>query len=1435
MNETADVSQYSLTTSQSQIWAGQQLSVDSPLYNMVVTGTISAPIDPGRFCQAWNRVVDDYHSLRCCVQLADAQPKIIDTQTSSPTNTRLGIVDFSAHADPLSEANNWITQRCQTVFDLSIALSEAMLLKVSDTCWIWYLNQHHLITDAWSFQIIWKRLNQYYFMDEAPTAADQKELSYADYVSIERASKDTTKKGERALKYWKNKQISSKLVLYSTPVDHHSTASTRVNAPLTDHRLQALHTLSMLPEARSFSKNLSQYTVILSMLYVYLHRVSGETMLTVGSPALNRSDSRLLAIPGLFIEVLPLQIKLAAEETFTSLLTKVRSEVMQFHKSAVPGACSATSQRNVSVILNYISAALGDFGPFPTTIEWHHCGHIDAHHALRLQVTDWSGEGGISLDFDFNDACFTPALRVRALEQWWALFDAVAADPGRAISSLQILSKEEKALLGKNLHPTYDCTSYGYATTVVDVIDRLVEMHPNHIAVSRLENQMSYRQLHAKSLEIAHGLRVRGVGAGTRVGVNLRHSLDLPAVLVGILRSGAAYVPIDVTLPAARVAQLINEADVALVIVEDSADESMNIEVLGVTLAQLVSEPSRCNSNSIDSQLTTHESRTRDNENDDLSNLIKASDTAYILYTSGSSGKPKGVVISHSAMLNYCGWAADFYAQDKPVCFPLFTPIGFDLTVTSLFVPLMTGGQIRVHADSAGSVDRLLMDVMNDSVVDIVKLTPAHLSLMQQSDMSSSTITQLIVGGESLNTKLARRIHLAFGGNIQIHNEYGPTEATVGCVVHTYDSEQDQAASVPIGKPVAGMHAYVFNESRVHQPIGVTGELFLAGRSLADGYWQAPDLSAEKFCTDELENGPRAYRTGDLVRIAEDGILHYVGRIDNQVKIRGMRIEPAEIEACFRSLPGVTQCVVTVGRAGSQLESILENHCITCGISSNVPDISINTDGVCNLCIGFKKYHLRAEQYFKPSSELVSLSDTIKQANSGEYDCMMLLSGGKDSTYALARLQELGLSVLAFTLDNGYLSPEAMSNIKRVCSALGVDHHFAETPAMKQIFADSLMRYSNVCNGCFKAIYTLSMKYADELRIPYIFTGLSRGQFFETRLTEELFTYPHFDIQNVDDMVLSARKAYHRVDDAVSHLLDVSHFQSDDIFENVQFVDFYRYCDIDLDEMLDYLDTRVPWVRPTDTGRSTNCLINDVGIYVHKKERGYHNYALPYSWDVRLGHKNRNAALEELDDAIDEDYVTSVLKELNYQCSDEALVDQTRLALYFVAEKTISLDHARQQLALLLPPLMLPTHMQQLEKIPLTSNGKIDIIALPGLKKMRAGVSAELILPRNALESQLVSVWEQVLKVEQVGVSDNFFDLGGDSLLAIQIMAQINRVGFTYSASDMFENQTIAELSLLDRTASNDSTDSKTEPARAFSSVDPSQLKKLAALLTAKK
>jgi hypothetical protein len=404
--------------------------------------------------------------------------------------------------------------------------------------------------------------------------------------------------------------------------------------------------------------------------------------------------------------------------------------------------------------------------------------------------------------------------------------------------------------------------------------------------------------------------------------------------------------------------------------------------------------------------------------------------------------------------------------------------------------------------------------------------------------------------------------------------------------------------------------------------------------------------------------------------------------------------------------------------------------------------------------------------------------------------------------------------VLTFTLANGYISDEAKTNIRRVTDELGVDHIFGETPAMKAIFADSLERFSNVCNGCFKTIYTLALKEAQNRNIPIIVTGLSRGQFFETRLTEDLFLGDGVDVDRIDEVVLEARKAYHRVDDAVSRHLDVEDLQDGSVFEQVRFVDFYRYCDVSLSEMMDYLDERLPWVRPTDTGRSTNCLINEVGIYVHKKERGYHNYAFPYSWDVRIGHKTRDETLDELDDDIDEENARRILREIGYD--GEALHEShnpERLVGYYVSDESIPPVDLRRFLAEQLPDHMVPAHFVRLTELPLNLTGKVDRSALPRPEAQRPDLDAPYEAPRTEAEHKLTRIWTDVLDLRDIGIHDNFFDLGGESILAIQIGARAAEVELQLSPEHVFQYQTIAELAAAaDAMAAPASTGASPEP-----------------------
>ena len=771
-------------------------------------------------------------------------------------------------------------------------------------------------------------------------------------------------------------------------------------------------------------------------------------------------------------------------------------------------------------------------------------------------------------------------------------------------------------------------------------------------------------------------------------------------------------------------------------------------------------------------------------------------DRAYIIYTSGSTGLPKGVVVGHRSLANYLSWASAHYLRGEAPTFPLFSPLSFDLTVTSIYLPLISGGQLIVYEDDSDAPGMLMQRVVDDNRCDIVKLTPAHLALLQTMDLSASRIRKLILGGEDLKTDIARTIARRFGGAVEIYNEYGPTEVTVGCMTWLYDTDRDVDASVPVGRAIANLCVYVLDARGEPVPPGVTGEIYIGGAGVAHGYLNRDGLTATRFVENPFRPGEKMYASGDLAAWNADGYMVYLERSDHQVKIRGVRIELGEIEAALQAHAAIEECVVTaVQRSEDSSRTEEARYCIACGLSSNHPDAYVDDSGTCRICRVYADERKRANAYFGTWGDLVAIAEQIKTAATGEKDCLMLLSGGKDSTYTLCRLVDLGLTPLVFTLDNGFISDGAKANIRRVVDQLGLELVVAATPAMNEIFVDSLNRFSNVCNGCFKTIYTLSMKLAHERGIDYIFTGLSRGQIFETRVAG-LFQQRVFDPDLIDRTVIEARKAYHRMDDAVSRRLDVGIFDKDEIFEQIQFVDFYRYCDVTLDEILAYLAEHVSWIRPEDTGRSTNCRINEVGIYVHKRVRGFHNYALPYSWDVRLAHKERNAALAELDDDINLDNVNVILTELGYtpdELAPGARQDKYLIA-YHVGASEIPALELKAHLAQQLPAEFIPAYFMQLEKLPLTRHGKVDREALPLPDGARPELDVEYTAPRNTIENKLAAVWVDVLGIDKVGVNDNFFDLGGDSIHGIQIVARARKARVAITPQQIFEHQTIAEL-----------------------------------------
>ncbi len=1353
-----------LTAGQLSLWAGEKLHPGVPLNNTCYTFDIRGRLNPSLFKIAFRKLVDSVDAFRLLFFEENGEP--YQTPMES-VNYEIEIIDFSTESDE-SKIAVWLLDRSRLKLDISERVFDSVLLKLRENRYIWCLVMHHLVTDVVSFRLIFDRLAELYdSLDKNVPLKSQDSHSYTDYIHFELSQKNESNVNS----HWteKVKQYEEIPSLYGNKSQRGVTASTRISIPLGPERTKKLKELANLPEVRSWTIHLTLFTILASLLHIYLYRISGQKKLAIGAPSHNRTSRKFQDVIGYFIEIFPVTAEISGEDTFFKVLQRMGLEVNNYIRHSQLGQVTPEISRSFNVVLNYIPTGFSDFNGMETSSKWIHPGHMDGSHQLRCHAVDFDATGEMELLFDLNHGTFDQKLRERAPQHFLRLMDAMLTDINLKVDKPSLVSKDEVCEVLASEIATNEWEP------VLDNFDHIVSTYGSSVALRSGDDTLSYRQLNKKANQLAQYLKQSGVMQGDKLALYFFRSTDYIISLLAAMKLGAVFVPIASDWPVERIKYVLKNSDCRIVLSQSDLKknaEALNIEVLDV---------SSKNKGIFESL------------NYDLGVKNDRNDIAYTLYTSGSTGNPKGVLIPYGGLSNYLSWAKTYYAGEKAFNFPFFTSIGFDLTITSIFLPLITGGELIIYREGKGGPDISLMQVIEDSRINAIKLTPSHINLIQGRDLSASNIRTVIVGGEDFKTGAANTIRDSFGGSPRIYNEYGPTEATIGCVVCEYDETHHTATSVPIGKPILNMQAYVLDTKKNMAPHQLAGELYLSGKGLSEGYANMEELTKEKFVDNPFLPGTKMYRTGDLARWNGEGDLEYLGRMDEQVKLNGYRIELPDIEANLISHPAIDHAAVVVLDEKHAMPEKEIRNCAECGLPSNFPNADFNAEGVCHLCKAFKGYKEKTDKYFKTEENLWELLTSKKNSNT-TYDCLSLLSGGKDSTYILAKLVNMGLKVLAFTLDNGYISDQAKTNIDKIVSKLGVDHMYGETPYMNKIFVDSLHRHYNVCNGCFKTIYTLSTKVALDKKIPFVVTGLSRGQFFETRLTEELFWDETDDTGTIDDTILEARKLYHREEDAVKKLLDVSIFKDEDTFKKVQFVDFYRYSDVSLGEMLRFLKEQVAWVRPTDTGRSTNCLINQVGIYVHKKEKGYSNYSFPYSWDVRLGHKTREETLEEINEYIDEKEVKRIMKEIGYDGENVTGENRKRLVGYYTGKSKLSSSELDKFLSNKLPRYMVPSLFKYLDNLPLNGNGKVDKSLLRSLNEIQVEMDTPFVAPRNEIEELLEDIWKEVMHLNKIGVHDNFITLGGHSLAAIRITTRINEeLEMNFPLNKIFELPTIGE------------------------------------------
>ena len=642
-------------------------------------------------------------------------------------------------------------------------------------------------------------------------------------------------------------------------------------------------------------EDVTPFVFLLAGFQVLLMRYTGQASFAIGSLAINPNPESTDETCGFLVK--PFVISASLDGAFRDVLQQTREIVLDVSIPAVPLMKlveeTESDQRNGSGALQQVLFVADDpLSPDGCATKQHRAQADVSLLKADLVLEVGEQEGRLTTALIYNADLFAPAMIARMLRNYQCLLSSASAAPEQPIWSLQLLSDEERAEL-----TTWNQTKEEYPCqrTVVDLIEEQVKRTPERRAVSTDTTELSYADLNRRANQLAHYLVELGVGPEVRVGICMERSPDMVVGLLAILKSGGAYVPLDPNYPIKRLEFMIEDAQAEILLTQEAIAKLLPSSVHKKVLID-----------GDHAAIATHSA-------EDHSSGVCEKNLAYVLYTSGSTGRPKGVAVEHRSLVNYIWWAHHVYGnENEPVDLPLYSSVAFDLTVTSIYTPLITGGCIHVYAGTPN--ENLIESVIREDKAATIKLTPSHLSILPA--IKNKVLRQLIVGGEALETQLARRTVTNASLPIKIWNEYGPTEATVGCMLYGFDSDNDQRTHVPIGRPAANSTIYILDKNQARVPMGVTGELYIGGDGVARGYVNRPDLTAERFVPDPFSEaeGARLYRTGDLGRHLADGNIEFLGRRDEQVKFHGFRVELNEIRATLNRFAEVRDSLIVLDK-----------------------------------------------------------------------------------------------------------------------------------------------------------------------------------------------------------------------------------------------------------------------------------------------------------------------------------------------------------------------------------------------------------------------------------------------------------------------------------------------------------------------------------------
>ncbi|HCG1281086.1 TPA: non-ribosomal peptide synthase/polyketide synthase [Pseudomonas aeruginosa] len=886
-----------LSYAQQRMWFLWHLEPQSGAYNLPSAVRLNGPLDRQALERAFASLVQRHETLRTVFPRgAD------DSLAQAPLQRPLEVAFEDCSGLPEAEQEARLREEAQREslqpFDLCEGpLLRVRLIRLGEERHVLLLTLHHIVSDGWSMNVLIEEFSRFYsaYATGAEPGLPALPIQYADYALWQRSWLEAGEQ-ERQLEYWRGK-LGERHPVLELPTDHPRPAVPSYRGSRYEFSIEPALAEALRGTARR--QGLTLFMLLLGGFNILLQRYSGQTDLRVGVPIANRNRAEVEGLIGLFVNTQVLRSVFDGRTSVATLLAGLKDTVLgaQAHQDLPFERLVEAFKVERSLSHSPLFQVMYNHQPLVADIE-----ALDSVAGLSFGQLDWKSrttQFDLSLDtyekggrlyaaLTYATDLFEARTVERMARHWQNLLRGMLENPQASVDSLPMLDAEERGQLLEGWNAT--AAEYPLQRGVHRLFEEQVERTPTAPALAFGEERLDYAELNRRANRLAHALIERGIGADRLVGVAMERSIEMVVALMAILKAGGAYVPVDPEYPEERQAYMLEDSGVQLLLSQSH---------LKLPLAQGVQ---RIDLDQADAWLENHAENNPGIE-------LNGENLAYVIYTSGSTGKPKGAGNRHSALSNRLCWMQQAYGLGVGDTVLQKTPFSFDVSVWEFFWPLMSGARLVVAAPGDHRDPAKLVALINREGVDTLHFVPSMLqAFLQDEDVASCTsLKRIVCSGEALPADAQQQVFAKLP-QAGLYNLYGPTEAAID-VTHWTCMEEGKDA-VPIGRPIANLACYILDGNLEPVPVGVLGELYLAGRGLARGYHQRPGLTAERFVASPFVAGERMYRTGDLARYRADGVIEYAGRIDHQVKLRGLRIELGEIEARLLEHPWVREAAV---------------------------------------------------------------------------------------------------------------------------------------------------------------------------------------------------------------------------------------------------------------------------------------------------------------------------------------------------------------------------------------------------------------------------------------------------------------------------------------------------------------------------------------------